>query len=229
MFDYQYAYLVGNLLIGLPVWLILFLHRKDFRKEILIVSFIIGIAGPVSELWYLQDYWRPETFNGWPIGIEDFLFGFLLGGISSVIYEEVFGQHYVKRKDRSHHWSWFLLPVAALFLFSFNLLFFIGINSIYASFLTFLLVAGVMVFYRRDLFMDSLMSGLLVGGFMFFGYLIYLSIFPEAIHRWWLLDNISGFLILGIPVEELLWAFGWGMVAGPMYEFFTGLKFKKTP
>ncbi len=38
----------------------------------------------------------------------------------------------------------------------------------------------------------------------------------------WLLPNLSGVLVAGIPVEELLWAFGVGMVAGPFYEFFTG-------
>jgi hypothetical protein len=175
----------------------------------------------------LQDYWRPETFNGWAIGIEDFLFGFFIAGIGSVIYEEIFGKHYAKRKNRQHHWSWFLVPVVALFLFSFNLFFFLGINSIYASVITFLVIAGVIIYFRRDLLMDSLVSGVLVGAFMFVAYLLYLSVFPEVIHRWWLIDNISGILVLGIPVEELLWAFGWGMVAGPMYEFFTGLKFKK--
>ena len=85
----------------------------------------------------------------------------------------------------------------------------------------------MILYFRHDLLVDSLMSGLLVGAIMFFGYLIFLTIFPEAIHQWWILQNISGILILGVPIEELLWAFGWGMVGGPMYEFFAVLKFRK--
>ena len=228
MISYQYAYLLGNLLILFPLWLFLFLHRKDLRKEILIVSLLIGIGGPLSELWYLRDYWRPETFNGWPIGIEDFLFGFFIGGIASSIYEEIFGKHHSKRVNRKHHWSWFIIPVVALSVFVLNLLIFVfGVNSIYASISIFIALTLLILYFRHDLLVDSLMSGLLVGAIMFFGYLIFLTIFPEAIHQWWILQNISGILILGVPIEELLWAFGWGMVGGPMYEFFAGLKFRK--
>lgn len=228
MLDYQYAYLIGDLIIGLPLWSVLFFGRKDLRREMLIVSLLIGIAGPVSEYWYTQDYWQPQTFTGTVAGLEDFLFGFFVGGIASAIYEGAFGRRFAKRKDRSHHWSWFLLPMVALLIFSLNLLVSIGLNSIYASVITFIGAAGVMVYYRRDLLVDSLMSGLLVGAIMFLGYLVFLSIFPQAVHRWWFLNNISGILVAGIPIEELMWAFGWGMFAGPVYEFFAGLRFKKS-
>ncbi len=228
MFSYQYAYLFGNLLVLFPLWLFLFIHRKDLRKEILIVSLLIGIGGPLSELWYLRDYWRPETFTGWSIGIEDFLFGFFIGGIASSIYEELFDKRHSKRINRKHHWSWFIIPVVALLVFVLNLLTFVfGVNSIYASIFVFIALALLILYFRHDLLAESLVSGLLVGAMMFFGYLIFLTIFPQAIYRWWILQNISGILILGVPLEELLWAFGWGMVGGPMYEFFAGLKFKK--
>lgn len=227
MFSYHYAYLIGNLLILFPIWLFLFVYRKDLRKEILIISLIAGIAGPISELWYLKDYWRPEIFTGWPVGIEDFIFGFCIGGISAVIYEEIFGKHFSNRANRKHHWSWFVVPVIALFTIIFNALFFIfKINSIYVSIISFLLIALVIIYFRKDLFWDSLMSGLLTGLLMFLSYLVFLTIFPLAIHKWWMLQNISGVLILGIPLEELLWAFSWGLVGGPVYEFFRGLKFR---
>lgn len=228
MIPYQYAYLVGNLLLFFPVWLFFFVRRKDLRREILIISLFVGICGPLSELWYLRDYWRPETFNGWPIGIEDFLFGFFIGGIASSIYEEFFGKYTYKRIDRKYRWSWFIPPVVASSLFVFNILIFVfGVNSIYASTVTFLAFVAFVLYLRHDLAVDSLISGLLLGLLMFLGYLIFLPIFPEAIHRYWMLQNISGILIRGIPLEELLWAFGLGMAVGPMYEFFAGLKFKK--
>ncbi len=117
MASYRYAYLSGVLLVLLPLWLFLFFHRKDLRYEILKVSLVIGIGGPLSELLYMRDYWRPETFIGWPIGIEDFLFGFFIGGIACSIYEELFGKHYSKRLNRKHHWRLFIIPVLLFIVF----------------------------------------------------------------------------------------------------------------
>ncbi|OGE78314.1 MAG: hypothetical protein A2751_04150 [Candidatus Doudnabacteria bacterium RIFCSPHIGHO2_01_FULL_46_14] len=195
----------------------------------LIISTIIGIAGPLVEFWYLLDYWRPETFTGWRIGLEDFLFGFFFGGISGLIYEELFGKHHSKRHNRKHHWLWFIVPILGSAILLMNLMVSaFGINSIYAAILIFVVTSLIILYFRHDLLIVSLASGILVGVIMLLGYLVFLSLFPEAIHRWWILNNISGILIYGIPAEELMWAFGWGMVAGPMYEFFTGLKFKNT-
>jgi hypothetical protein len=75
---------------------------------------------------------------------------------------------------------------------------------------------------------DALFSGLFVGGLMFIFYLVFGTLFDGIIQKWWLLKNISGILIFGAPLEELMWGFGWGFVAGPAYEFINGLRFKKS-
>ena len=192
------------------------------------ISLIMGVAAPLSEIWFVKDYWRPETVTGWPVSIEDFLFGFLVGGIASVIYEELFGRRHANRKNRKHHWSWFIVPTLALFLISFGTLFSIlKLTSMYAAVTGYLLVAGVIIYWRHDLWRDSVISGLIAGVAMFLGYMIFLSFYPDAIHRWWLLNNISGISLYGVPIEELIWAFGWGMVIGPIYEFFAGLSYQK--
>lgn len=223
--DYQYAYLFANLFILFPVWLALYLHRRDLRPDILIMSFIFGICGPISEILYLQDYWQPQTFTGTSIGIEDFLFGFFIGGITSVLYLELFNKHISKKRTRSHPTRFFFLFTTILILFISFYVF--DLNSIYASVVTFLSLAIFIYHKRRDLFVDQLMSGIFLAGMMFLLYLLFLYIFPEAIHRWWFLKNISGVLVLGIPVEELLWAFSFGLVGGPIYEFINGFRIVK--
>ena len=226
--DFQYAYLVGNFLIGLPLWVFLFVYRKDLRKEILISSALIGILAPLWSPWFIKDYWHPESLNFWRLGAGDFMYGFFFGGIANVIYEEIFGKHYAKRKNRKHHWSWFILPFAALGVLVFNIPVLLGINSIYAAITTFVVLSSVMVYFRRDLLIDTLMSGVLVGLITLLGYVLFLALFPGIVHAWWKLSNLSGIFVMGVPIEELLWAFGLGMVAGPFYEFFMGLRFKKS-
>lgn len=225
--DYQIAYLTGTLVILMPIWLTLFIFKKSLRKEIIITSLIIGTVGVLSEVYYTRDYWNPQVLGGEIIGFEDFIFGFFIGGISSTLYEALFGKMHSKKRDGRYRWNLFTVP----FLLVFYLILKISVagfnlNSIYASIIGFLVLAFILIFFRKDLVADSLISGILFGIVMLFGYFIFLYLYPEAINRWWQLGNISGMLYRGIPVEELAWAFSWGMFAGPMYEFFTGLKYK---
>ena len=110
--NFQYAYIIGNLFF-LAVWIILFIYRRDLRRKMLVMSLVVAPMGPLSEIFYLRDYWQPQLFNGWLIGIEDLLFGFAIGGIAAVIYEELFGKKYMKR-HLSAHPKW-MFAVASYF------------------------------------------------------------------------------------------------------------------
>lgn len=98
--SYLYSYLIGDLTL-LIVWFILFYFRKNVRKEMLIISLIIGIGGLFAETIYTIDWWQPLTITGTLIGIEDFLFGFAIGGIGSSIYEVIFKKTVKIKKNKS--------------------------------------------------------------------------------------------------------------------------------
>jgi len=224
--NFQHAYLIGNLFF-LAVWIILFLYRRDLRRKILIMSLAIAPMGPLSQLFYSRDYWHPQLFNGWLIGIEDLLFSFAIGGIATVIYEELFGKKYMKRHLSAHpKWMFAVALFGIVWMFVGNLV--LGFNSIYVSTLGFLIIGASFLFFRHDLLKDALFSALFVGGLMFVFYLLFGFIFDGIIQEWWMLKNISGIIILGAPLEELMWGFGWGFVAGPAYEFINGLRFRKS-
>ena len=226
--DYHFAYLFLDLCL-LPVWLLLFIHRKDLRKEMLVLGFLIGIAGIISEYWYLRDYWHPLTVFNMPVNIEDFLFGLFMGGIGCVFYEELFGKKLSSRKTRKHHWALIFIILAGISFLLLNVLFFyFKINSIYCSVIIFMIVAASFLFFRKDLIIDAVISGFLCGIVLLISYLVLLNFYPELFSRMWYLSNLSGIFIGKIPIEEIMWAFGWGMIAGPMYEFYAGLKFRKS-
>ena len=196
---------------------------------------VFGLVSFLAEPLFLRDYWHPGYLKplfvgGYQIGsLEDFLYGFLKGGIASVIYEEIFGKFLAKRKNRKHHWVWFLAPFymggVALFIVPIYLL---NLNSLYAALLASLFCFSFYVWLRKDLLFDSLMSGILVGALSIVGLWILTLIFPEMFHLYWKLHNLSGIFVAGVPVEELLESFAVGMIGGPFYEFFMGRRFLKT-
>lgn len=228
MLPYQFTYLFADMVIGFPIWALFFWKRPDLRHKMLVFGFLGALAGPLSEVWYLKDYWHPLTITGTPIGIEDVLFGFFAGGIGSVLYEELFAKHFAKRHKRSHHWIFFVFPLAVISLYWFNHFFpGLAINSIYASAIAFGITTLIILYKRKDLFIDAVLSGVMAGAIFFFGYLFLLTVFPQIFEKMWLLKNISGITFGKIPMEELLWAFTYGLMAGPIYECYAGLTFRK--
>ncbi len=217
----KFAYLVGVSIL-LLVWLLLFLKRP-YRREMLVMSLIIAPLG-ITQFWYLKDYWEPKTLFGFSLGIENFLFSFGIGGIAAVIYEEFRGAKLIRTRRTP---NWLVLGTGILLLINFvGLIEFFGVNSMYATYTVFLLVVIFILMRRKDLLFDAIGSGVICGFVGFILYLIYLPLFPGIVKEWWKLSNLSGILILGIPFEELLFAFGFGMVAGPFYEFWQGYRLK---
>lgn len=231
MFDYTHAYLVGALLPA-PLWLALFYFRKDLRKEILIMSLLGGGLAVLFAPAILGDYWHPNyTFGGLSLhwrfgGLEDFIYSFFIIGIGAVIYEEIFGKHFTKRRSRETSFHHFVIPALLLYVLSFYIPLWLGLSSLGAALISFALLVGVIVIIRHDLLNDALISGLILGLLVAAGYVLFLKLYPGVFQRYWNINSFSGVKILGIPIEELLWAFGQGAGAGPVYEFFAGRKFQ---
>lgn len=178
--------------------------------------------GPISEILYLRDYWHPQYLvNIFGFGIEDLLFAFLIGGIGVVIYEDLFIKR-MRRGKREHSEFIAILGLISL-LIVVVLTFSLKINSIYATSIVMILMAIIIITKRHDLLKNAFANGILVSLVMFIFYFIWTRIFPNIIQSWWDLNNISGIIFFGAPLEELLWGFAWGFLACPLYEFWKDL------
>ena len=223
---HPYAYLIGNIIFAV-IWLVLFWIRKDLRREMIILSLIGGVLFPLA-LIYLPDYWYPNHIIGHSlgIGIEDFLFAFTIGGIGAVLYEVVFGKTHTLCDCRKRDPKGLLSIIAVSVIVLFVLIFMFKLNSIYSSYVSFLIIFGYIIYFRRDLFWQAMISGFSVGLLMLFFYQIWIKIYPGIIEHWWQFQNISGVLIFGTPLEEIVWGFTWGLLAGTIYEFARGTSLK---
>ncbi len=194
----------------------------------LIGSICVSFWALISERLFIYDYWTPQFIFGSKFGMEDFIYGFLAGGIANVVYEEIFGIKHSKRKNRSHDWSVFLLPVfgISLALFVISMLFF-KINTMLSVLIPIIILTIFMIYLRKDLLRDAIISGIIFSLITFLNYIILIHLFPSIIDHWYHGKGINYHLFLGVPMGEIYWAIALGAVAGPFYEFFVGLKYKK--
>lgn len=229
--SFKYAYLIANFFF-LAVWLLIFLRAKHLRRPMLIMSLIAASFGPISELWYFADYWKPEIALPLPVvgGVEDLLFGFSIGGIGAFAYESLFVRGLCKCEEKKLKREWFLLVFFAVVGVSMIILNnFLGLNSIFASSIAMIIVAAVMLYFRPDLITNALGSAFLVAATMFIIYFFGQELFPTA-HAWmlriWKLSGTPQGVIIfkHIPWTEMLWGLSWGLVWGSMYEFLVGAR-----
>lgn len=222
---YHYVWLIWSAAFLLP-WLLLFAWGRDHRKVMWRASLATGLFG-LTEPIFVPRYWNPPTLfdlaQRTGFDIESLVFCFAIGGIGAVLYNTVTGQDLEPvglgaRRSRRHRFH----PVAigAPFVL-FVALYWLPWNAIYPSLLS--LVAGAIAaaICRPDLAWKTLVGGLLFLA-LYAVFMLGLRDFaPGYIEQVWNLPALSGILVRGIPLEELLFGFTFGMYWTGVYEHLT--------
>jgi hypothetical protein len=232
----MYEYLAGVILLG-AIWSFLYGLRKDLRKVMLwsgIFYVLILTIGFFAHALLVNDtarsiipgYWAPHTlFNlGEKTGgysIEDILFMFFVGGIASSIYEVVFRKKLPNKKVKNLK-NGHALFLAAVCTAIFSKLFYI--NDIYLLMAFNISGTFFVLLQRKDLVRHSFYGGILTLLVYIFAFLLMLLVFPDLIKDIYHLQLTSGVHYLGIPLEEYLYAFSFGLLWAPLYEYEHGSK-----
>ncbi len=219
MYRYTYLWLGFSFLV---VWLILFFWRKDVRKEMLIMSGIFAFPGFLADLAYARDWWKPLTITETTLGVEGPLVGFAIGGIASVLYLEVFSKRLRAKRTKDDFSLYGLLGlVMVLFL---GMFFLLGINS----FLTTIVSLGLPTLFiwqrRKDLIVNSLLSGILLLLVAVLVYTLVELLTPGWVQSFWYFQNVPNIVILNVPLDDIVWYLLAGMFIGPLYEWWKGKK-----
>ena len=222
---YHYVWLGWSSAFLLP-WLALYVTNPRLRSVMWRVSLVTAVFGLTEPIW-VPAYWNPpsllELARRTGFDIESFIFCFAIGGIGAVLYNALTHRYFVpvsaqERRGRMHRfhvtalWVPFVLFVA---------LYFLPWNPIYPAILC-LVIGGIATGICRP---DLKVRGL-VGGAVFLGlYSIFMLglvwLTPGYIPQVWNLPALSGVLIGGIPLEELLFGFSFGWYWAGVYEHFT--------
>ncbi len=222
----QYVWIIWSLLI-LGIWGIIFFVKKDYRKIMLPVSLITMFFG-LTEPLFVPEYWSPPSlFNlaeRTGFDIESFIFSFAIGGIGAILYGVIFPYVSIRVKDseklsKRHRFHLYILFLPALIFPLLSVT--TNLNPIYWGIITLFVSAVATLYCRPDLKWKIWVGGLLFAVLYFFYFGSVLIFYPNYVVNYWNLEDLSNLFILGIPIEEILFGFTFGMYWSSVYEHFS--------
>jgi hypothetical protein len=225
MIPEQYVWLAWSSAFLVP-WLAAYAAFPRHRKAMVWASLITAPLG-LTEPLFVPAYWSPPSlFNlarTTGFDIESLIFAFGVGRIAAILYNLLTGRALMpvptaERRSPHHKLHYWALAVPFL---SFPLLYLFPWNPIYPAIVAMALGAAATMLCRPDLVRKTWMGALL--------FLAYYSLFllgvewtaAGYVERVWNLDALSGVRILGMPLEELLFAAVFGAYWSGVYEHFT--------
>ncbi len=221
------AGLLGGLFF-LGGWGMLFACCHEGRSAMLKGSAAFMVVGPCFEYWHLTDYWHPEylvkiSLGRLSFGVEDLLFSFAFAGICIGLFWQQLalagvtcGLDRIREGFAGRFFT--LWPGICTF---WVLVHCYAINSLYAIAASCLVSAGVILLKRPCWVCPALRMALLVASLMWFFYWGYfLVLFPGIIESWWELEALWGVRLVGVPLEEPLWALAAALFIGPAGLFY---------
>src|SRR3989344_6517036 len=219
-------------LILFVIWIIIFIFIRS-KKEMLIVSALTMPFG-LTEPLFVPAYWSPPSlFNlaaNTGFDIESLIFSFAIGGIGSVIYEVIFKSSHKKMNSKERHHQrhkYHLLSLFSPVIVFLPLFLFTKLNSIYSASLAMFIGGIAAMFCRPDLKKKIVYGGTLFLVLYFLFFIFFNNLYPYAVERFWNLSVLSGILILKVPLEELVFAFTFGMMWSSIYEHIKWFKLIK--
>ena len=177
------------------------------QRRPMLLSALLFTPSALSAIILVPGYWKPKLFWDLIVGVEDVIFCFVNGGIvwfvsAYFIKDRLLlpGKFRPLMKRYIKYTLYGTIIYYALFL--------LGFGSLWSTFGGLYLLGLMLLYTQRRLWPFALWG---TGTFLAIYCLMLRLMFSSWPHfiRQWNLPSLSGF-IFGLPVEELVWALGFG-------------------
>jgi Lycopene cyclase len=220
----HYSYLVGALIFWVA-WVVCSILGKTYRSQI---RWGTLIAAPLAltSLLFVPEYWTPPSLFNLDqrirVGIEDFLWAAAVGGIASVVGELFLRERLgaIRKSRHKRHYAPFVLVVVVFVALYFGLHW----QTMNATIISFAVGVVVLGYLRPDLVPLMLTSAATFTVLYFVLFLCVLALYPEFVRSYYTLKNLLGIYVLGVPIEELLFAATGGAIWSVAYEYVFGYR-----
>ena len=178
----------------------------------------------LTEFLFVPKYWNPPSLFDLAhrpgFDIESLILCFAIGGLATAGYRVLApaSEHPLEPQARNSHLHRWHRAALVIPFFVFGLLLMLPWNPIYPGIVA--LFAGALA---TGLCRPDLWRNMLVGGLLFLAlYVVFLlglkSLWPGYIEAVWPLRDLIAWRPAGLPLEELLFGFGFGMYWSSVYE-----------
>ena len=219
---YRYTYLLWSAAFLVP-WAAMFIALPRVRSRMAWASVLTAPFG-LTEPLFVPAYWRPPSVldlaQRTGFDIESLVFCFAIGGLAAAAYRALAGAPEPGVDHPAHQAArhrWHLAALASPFVVFLVLLPW-SWNPIYAGIGALLTGALTTLLCRPDLTRSTLVGGLLV----FALYVVFLLglkwLWPGYIEAVWNLPDLLPWRPAGLPAEELMFGFTFGMYWSSAYE-----------
>lgn len=201
-----YPYLAGSLE-SLVVALLALYTISEHRRDLLIAG-LCAVPMALHSMTMVPDYWNPRRIAVLLVGPEDVLFCFSFGVIAWAFAVAPWRSRLATRPQPATAAAW----AAMISLFGY-LLYDVarmaGTPTMGSHLLAMVGVALALLSVRPRLWRLSLSGALILPLFYILGTAPIVLVWPDFFGQW-STGGTSGYSLAGIPIEELLWAIGFG-------------------
>lgn len=207
----SYLYLTGTLISLVPV-IFVYVTRKDLRKGIFQASLLYVPVGLFCNyFFFLQDWWHPITITHTKMGIEDVLLSISNGGFAFILYPTFFKKQDTISKTLHIVKSSGILILNLILL---SILFWgFHLTSFYATTTCFIVTLLVSYVLQPKIIFPTLFTGCVMIAAYIPIYLFLIFVYPGFVANTWYLSKLSGILLIGIPLEDIIFYSLGGMYA----------------
>jgi len=235
MAKHEYVWFLWSVAFLIP-WIGLYVGYRAERRTMMLTSVFTAPFG-LTEPIFVPDYWNPPSLfdlaHRTGFDIESVIFSFAIGGVGVILYNALTGAHHHPvgalerhRPLHRHHY----LAISAPFL-SFPFLYLLPWNPIYAA-IAAMAVGGIAnILCRPDLKAKAWIGAVLFLVYYAAFFVVLVRLWPSYVGHVWNLAALSGIVVAGIPLEELLFAASFGLYWAGAYEHFTwtGVAHRRQP
>jgi hypothetical protein len=198
--DYTYFYVVLFWFTTIGV----FLYTSGPHRKISVIAGVCYTCVLPLYLPFEDEYWSPNRFGGWILGIEDVLLLFVFGSAPWALVGTILGN----RLTTKLNWPTFIRRytwLAILGIGAFITLLLMGWQAISASVISQVLIAIIVLVLRRDLWPLAVIGYVTWTSLYLINLKVSYWLWPDF-QTIWNHQNLWGSTIFGIPVGEILWA-----------------------
>jgi hypothetical protein len=187
------------------------------RRPMLISALLSAPFGFLS-IFFVPTYWNPVRIFQWGAGIEDIIFSFTNGGIvwfmvTLPVRNRISMDIEIKRM-LSRYLACSLLGISPGLI-----PFFLGCDPMHISLVGLTIMCLVLLLLRSDLLPLPLVGAVSFGLLYTVICVVSFALYPDFLHQW-NFTALSGYALLGIPVEEIAWSIAFG-AAWPLLAAFS--------